>query len=209
MNFMTFQIINMTKSLYNGIHNVTCYFIINLRKKRGNTMAEFNKAKFKAVIHLLIDRCEDKPRFGKTVLFKLLYFSDFDYYELYEEKMTGAVYERLPYGPAPSKTEFDTAIDELAEDGIIFYDRIDFDEESYRFRYLSLKDPSLECLSKDEIKIINNVIDKCSDMSATTITDYSHEDLPWQATEMGETINYELVFYRTPEFSVREYEEEF
>jgi hypothetical protein len=45
-------------------------------------------------------------------------------------------------------------------------------------------------------------------MSATRISDYSHEDLPWQATETGNIIDYELVFYRTPEFSVREYEED-
>jgi hypothetical protein len=98
-------------------------------------MAVFDIEKFKTIIHFVVDNCEDKPNFGKTVLFKLLYFSDFNFYELYEEKLTGADYERRPFGPAPLKPEFDKSIEELEEENAVIQKREDFDDEVYQFRY--------------------------------------------------------------------------
>ena len=40
-------------------------------------------------------------------------------------------------------------------------------------------------------------------MSARQISEYSHKDVPWLATDEGGIIAYESVFYRTPEYSVR------
>ena len=44
---------------------------------------------------------------------------------------------------------------------------------------------------------------RLSDMNASKIADYSHKDIPWLAAEEGEILDYESVFYRTPEYSVR------
>lgn len=65
----------------------------------------FDKEKFKEVLHYLISRCGYRNNVGKTVIFKLLYFSDFDFYELYETSLTGEKYIRKPQGPVP--THFD------------------------------------------------------------------------------------------------------
>ena len=54
---------------------------------------------------------------------------------------------------------------------------------------------------------IDKVIDQLSDWKATAISDYSHKDLPWEATEEGKEINYELAFYRELPYSVRVYDE--
>jgi hypothetical protein len=43
------------------------------------------------------------------------------------------------------------------------------------------------------------------DWTATTISDYSHKDKQWRATDDGDNISYNLVFYRRPPFSVRIY----
>jgi len=56
--------------------------------------------------------------------------------------------------------------------------------------------------------IIDNVLNKLSDMNATRISDYSHEDVPWMVTEDGKRIDYETVFYRTKPYSVRQYGED-
>lgn len=45
-------------------------------------------------------------------------------------------------------------------------------------------------------------------MNASQISEYSHNDVPWLTTEDGEIIEYKSVFYRTPQYSVREYIEE-
>jgi uncharacterized phage-associated protein len=52
------------------------------------------------------------------------------------------------------------------------------------------------------------VIDQMSDWSANMISDYSHKDLPWEVTDEGQDISYELAFYRELPFSVRVYDDE-
>jgi hypothetical protein len=42
-------------------------------------------------------------------------------------------------------------------------------------------------------------------MNATQVSAYSHLDIPLKVTEGKEMIDYELVFYRDPLTSVREY----
>ena len=62
---------------------------------------DYNPQKFKQVLHYFIDETSSFDNIGKKALFKLLYFNDFDYYELFEEKLTGEVYAKLQHGPAP------------------------------------------------------------------------------------------------------------
>lgn len=129
-----------------------------------------------------------------------MYFSDFDYYELYEEPLTGETYMKLERGPAPS--HFDQAINELELEGKIEHkDTVFFGKTQYK--YHSLEEPDSHLLSEKEITVMDNVISKCSHMTARRISSYSHKDLPYMATEDNEEIDYELVFYRDPEFSVR------
>ncbi len=73
-------------------------------------------------------------------------------------------------------------------------------------KYLPLRKADLSKLRANEIEVIDKVLDKLSDMNATQISDYSHEDVPWLTTEDNEVIEYESVFYRTSIYSVREYE---
>ena len=72
-------------------------------------------------------------------------------------------------------------------------------------KYLPLKAPDLSGLSGQEIEIMEQVLNRLSDMNATQISEYSHRDVPWQTAKEGKAIEYESVFYRTPEYSVREY----
>lgn len=168
-------------------------------------MDSFNKEEFKEVLHYIIHKCGSLPNVGKTVLYKILYFSDFDYYELYEEKMTGESYRELPYGPAPS--HFDKAVKELEEEDKIRMLSAMFGEYDQQ-KFLSVKEPDITLLSGKEMRVIERNIEKLSNMNATQISKYSHMDMPYKATEDNGIIDYELVFYRDDLFSVREYEDD-
>jgi len=72
---------------------------------------------------------------------------------------------------------------------------------------LPLREPYLNKLKANEIKVIDEVLEKLSDMNAKEISEYSHNDVPWLVCEDGEIIDYESVFYRTPPYSVRHYSE--
>lgn len=161
--------------------------------------------KFKNVLLYILERCAGKPNVGETVLYKLLYFSDFNYYELYEEHLTGAKYRKLPYGPVPQK--LDTIIGQMIKNGQL--QRVKTEYHGYpQIRYLPLEKADLTELKASETEIIDRVIEQMSDWSAAAISDYSHKDMPWLASKDGEEINYELAFYRDAPFSVRNYGDE-
>jgi uncharacterized phage-associated protein len=75
-------------------------------------------------------------------------------------------------------------------------------------KYLPLRKPDLTKLKATEIEVIDDVLNKLGYMNASQISEYSHNDVPWLTTEDREIIEYESVFYRTPQYSVREYIEE-
>ena len=160
--------------------------------------------KFKNVLLYILERCAGKPNVGETVLYKLLYFSDFNYYELYEEHLTGAKYRKLPYGPVPQK--LDAIITQMMGSRQIqriktnYFDKI-------QTRYIPLAKADLTELKASEKDVIDRVIQQMSDWNAAAISDYSHKDLPWEVTDEGKEISYELAFYREMPYSVRIYDE--
>ena len=161
--------------------------------------------KLKNVLLYILEKCAGKPNVGETVLYKLLYFSDFNYYELYEEHLTGAKYRKLPFGPVPQ--QLNTIIKQMIEGGQL--KRVKTEYHGYpQTRYLPLEKSDLTQLQASETDILDMVIEQMSDWSATAISNYSHNDLPWLASKEGEEINYELAFYREAPFSVRNYGDE-
>jgi transcriptional regulator with XRE-family HTH domain len=161
--------------------------------------------KFKNVLLYILERCAGKPNVGETVLYKLLYFSDFNYYELYEEHLTGATYRKLPYGPVPQK--LDSIVLQMIDKGQL--QRVKTEYHGYpQTRYLPLVKADLTELKASEKEVIDSVIQQLSDWSANAISNYSHKDMPWLASKEGEEINYELAFYRDAPFSVRNYSDE-
>jgi len=159
-----------------------------------------NVEKFKEVLLYVLARVGAKPNIGETMLYKLLYFIDFDYYEKYEEQLIGATYQRNHFGPTP--IEFHALVETMEQNHeLVRVARPYFDFEQKK--YLPLRDPDLSKLNARELDLINEVLSRLSDMSARQISDYSHKDIPWLTTNDGEVIPYEAVFYRTPEYSVR------
>jgi transcriptional regulator with XRE-family HTH domain len=164
-----------------------------------------NLAKFKEVLLYILNRVGSKPNIGETVIYKLLYFIDFDYYEKYEEQLIGATYLKNKYGPTP--IEFGKIVENM-----IKAKEITKVKDKYftypQTKYLPLRKPDLVHLKASEIAVINNVLSRLSDKNAKEVSDYSHNDVPWLTTQEGKIIEYESVFYRTAPYSVREYNED-
>ncbi|MBI4378221.1 MAG: DUF4065 domain-containing protein [Nitrospinae bacterium] len=164
-----------------------------------------NLQKFKEVLLYILNKVGAKENIGETVIYKLLYFIDFDFYEKYEEQLIGATYIKNKYGPTP--VEFVKIIEKMIEDKEI--EKVK--SEYFNFpqtKYLPCRKPDLTKLKANEIEVIDDVLNRLSDMNANQISAYSHNDVPWMTTEDGEAIEYESVFYRTLPYSVRAYAEE-
>lgn len=158
--------------------------------------------KFKQVLLYLLERCSGKPNVGETVIYKLLYFADFNFYELFEEQLTGATYRKLQYGPVPR--EFGEIVKEMIESKELS----SVEDQYYSYpqtRYIPLQKADLTKLSAAEKTVLDSVVERFSDKSAKWLSEYSHDDVPWKATADKDVIDYELVFYRTPAYSVRDY----
>ncbi|MDO9578741.1 MAG: DUF4065 domain-containing protein [Candidatus Cloacimonadales bacterium] len=159
-----------------------------------------NLIKFKEVLLYVLNKIGSKPNIGETVLYKILYFIDFDYYEKYEEQLIGATYQKNNYGPTPK--EFIKIVQEM--DG---KDLRKIKDEYFKYpqtKYLPLREPDLAVFSAKETRLIDQVIAKLADMNASQISEYSHGDVPWLTAEDGKIIEYESVFYRTAPYSVRD-----
>ena len=165
-----------------------------------------NLDKFKEILLYVLSKVGSKPNVGESVLYKLLYFIDFNYYEKYEEQLIGATYIKNHYGPTP--IEFVKIVEDMEGEDL---KKVQDNYFQYpQTKYLPLRPPDMGKINinGNEQKLINDVINSLSDMNAKQISEYSHNDVPWLTTEEGEVIDYESVFYRTPPYSVRDYSDD-
>ena len=164
-----------------------------------------NLQKFKEVLLYVLNKVGAKENIGETVIYKLLYFIDFDFYEKYEEQLIGATYMKNKFGPTP--VEFAKIVEKMIKEGEIEKVKSEY-FKLQQTKYLPRRRPDLVKLTASEIELIDDVLNRLSDMNANQISAYSHGDVPWVTTGDGEVIEYESVFYRTPPYSVRAYAEE-
>jgi transcriptional regulator with XRE-family HTH domain len=168
-------------------------------------VTEKNLDKFKQVLLYVLNKVGGKPNVGETVLHKLLYFIDFDYYEKFEENLMGATYIKNHHGP--TSVELGVIMKEMQEQGEIEPVKSQYFKYLQK-KYLPRKRPNLDILSAREIEHIDDVLARLSDKNAIEIEKYSHEDIPWKSAQDGKPLSYESVFYRDERYSVRNYDDE-
>ena len=163
-----------------------------------------NLNKFKQVLLYVLGKVGSKPNVGETVLNKLLYFIDFDYYEKFEENLMGATYIKNHHGPTP--VELKVLVDKMKKAGEIEEVKSKYFTHDQK-KYLPLKRADLSVLTGREIEHIDEVLARLSDKNAREISEYSHNDVPWLTRGIGEALSYESVFYRDEKYSVRNYDD--
>ena len=156
------------------------------------------------VIIYLLQEIGSRPNVGEAVLCKILYFIDFDYYEKFEEQLIGATYIKNHYGPTPAM--FPVLIAQMEKDGDILRVEKKYYQHTQK-KYHPLRSPDLSKLSAQEKDHIDWEIERFKDFNAAKIGEYSHADVPWISAGNQKPIQYGSVFYRMPEFSVRQYDD--
>lgn len=159
--------------------------------------------KFREVLLYILEKVGAKPNVGETVLYKLLYFIDFDYYEMYEEQLIGAKYQKNTYGPTP--VSFAKIIKDMEKKGELTQITNRYFKYQQK-KYLPLRPADRTAFSAQEQQVIDSVLSRLSDKSAKELSEYSHNDVPWKVQKMNEILDYEYVFYRDAPYSVRPYD---
>jgi len=163
-----------------------------------------NLDKFKQVLLYVLGKVGSKPNVGETVLHKILYFIDFDYFEKFEENLMGATYIKNHHGP--TSVELKDIFTNMQKNGEIEAVKSQYFKYEQK-KYLPLKRPNLDKFSAREIEHIDEVLSRLADKNAKEIENYSHEDIPWKTAEEGQALSYESVFYRDERYSVRNYDD--
>lgn len=165
--------------------------------KTEETFYKQNKekdSKFKEVLMYILSKIGAKHNVGETVIYKVLYYIDFDYYFNKKKKLIGAVYIKNNFGPTPR--DFKKIVDKMIENRDLI--RVKVRHHDYpQTKYLPLRDPDISVLNAEELLFIDKILEKHSDKKAVELTTESHQDPPWLNAKIGSIINYEDVFFRS------------
>ena len=158
----------------------------------------FNREKYIDLIMYVLSKCSAKENFGKTVLCSILYFIDFNYYELYGHLLTNETYIKSKRGIKPKHFR-EVSGDLIANNQLFlrkepYYNRI-------IHRYYPLIIPNIN-FSLQELEIINHSINHLSNNNASTITKYATRDPPIIIANFGEEIDFRFVFTRNKKYSI-------
>lgn len=157
---------------------------------------EYHDDKFRELMLYVAQQMEDDASFGATVLNKVLFFSDFFSYRFDGQPITGAVYQKLDYGPAPRQL--------LPEQARLVKEKRAVIQVRERGQYrqkrlIALDDPDLGLFNGEEMATVNTVINGLRGHGALRLSDLSHDiSVGWQAAEYGEDIAYGTIFLLPP-----------
>ncbi len=180
------------------IFDISIDFLLSGKKDQNISIPTEQKEKFEKLILYILSKVWAKYNVGKVVLYKLLYFSEFDFFEMHGKNLSGYPFIKLPMGPAP--WAFDSLIWEMKERHEM--ETIITEYNGYFQQRFIPNIPVFEdTFSHEEQSVIDDVLKRYSDYSARDISEKSHEDKPWQIANDMEIIAYDLVRFREYPFS--------
>jgi hypothetical protein len=159
-------------------------------------MENFDRRKFKELVLYVADQSGGDPTFGAIKLNKILFFSDFLSYAHRGRSITGAAYQKLPYGPAPKAML--PIQEEMLESGDADLVPADYFGRDQK-RLAARREPNLNLFEDEEIALVDKVMNALIFETATSVSDLSHQWAGWQLAEVKEDLPYFTVFLLPPE----------
>jgi len=131
-------------------------------------------------------------------IYSFLYFIDFDFYEKYECHLAGATYIKTDDLSAGFLNLVNNLVDIKTDDPHVgFLNLVD--------NLVDKKDEdSPESLTSQEKSVVESVFKRLSKKNPKQLLELCQKDIPWRCAQEDEILEYESVFYRTPEYSVRQ-----
>lgn len=125
----------------------------------------------------------------KTKLFKLLFYSDFLNFKVYDFSITGLKYAHLPLGPVPDEYNFILGA-LLNFDKEIEMELVEFPQ--YSGEIIKVKSPPDKSVFSDtEFEILNFVNEKFKELSTNQLIDLTHNEQAYICTNNSEIIPYD------------------
>lgn len=137
------------------------------------------------------EACAEHKYFGAIKLNKILYYSDFIAYERLDLPITGAAYRKLKHGPAPEAMV--PIREEMVKSGLAKVEARLHPRNHEEHRLIPLRKADASMFTLAELEIVNEVIAKLKDLSATDTSDLSH-DIRWKTVELNTLMPYDMAW---------------
>ena len=158
-------------------------------------MNGYDEGKFSEALLYVAAALQDDPAGGAVKINKALFNADFGHMRAFGRPITGADYQKLPYGPAPRRLLPTRA-------ALIASKSAEIREETYlgrtMHRLVPLRSPDLSKLSPSEREMLDQAIAAEKGRSGNESSAASHREPGWQMVEENESIPYETAFLRPP-----------
>ena len=119
-------------------------------------------------------------KLGKTKLFKLLYFLDFEHFKVTGRSVTGLSYNAWPKGPVPVSlfNEIDAPGDDLK--AVVDFEQISVKNDGTMLSVRSRVAFSDANFSQRELRLLKSLADEYRDADSESMVEATHlENLPW------------------------------
>lgn len=148
-----------------------------------------DKEKLKNLIHTIAYATRDIEGFGRTKLYKVMWFFEAKQYTLDGVHFSGARYVRDTNGPRLHN--YDKWFQELEREGRIqCFDERHYNRSIKRVKGLRPPDPGL--LSEVQAQSLNYWISVVSDMTAQDVSELSH-DYGWEIAKQGDELPFSSI----------------
>ena len=126
----------------------------------------------------------------QTKLWKLCFFSEADFFERFNERLTKNVYIKNNYGPTPDWKIAEKALEELlAEKALVIVEG----------EYIGVGEREIKYLDPRKQQSIENTCLKYAELNVNEIVHLSHQDPAYVMGDFNRPINFEHVHYRSEE----------
>lgn len=146
---------------------------------------EYNKEKFKNLVHYIAANCEDAQRLGAVKLNKILWYADTIAYQIRGDSITGASYVKRQFGPVPAHIL--AALRELGDEERVLTVEVRT-MGKVRREFISISNSTVEGFTAEEIATVDHTIGWiCDNHTAQSISNLSHDQI-WEMAAIGEEI---------------------
>ena len=156
---------------------------------------DYDERKFAELLLYAAGRLAPDPAGGAIKLNKILFFAEFAHMRRHGRPITGAVFQKLRWGPAPRRlVPVRRAL--LEEGGATLV------EETYegqvQQRLVPLRESDTSMFTADELACVDHAVGELFGTSGTEASLLSHDEVGWQMVDEKESIPYEAAFLRHP-----------
>ncbi len=168
----------------------------------GETQFQLRPDKLIEAVIYLSERSADDPNFSVIKLVNLLYYADCAAYLKHGAPITGATYLHFPHGPYPEHWYKVRRQMQAAGDVEVLYE--DSYDGHHRYRLLPNRAVKPEVLTDEDCAILDEQRERFAPFNTAGLSEHSHYQFSWLATEDGEPIPYVTAGVTDPPFSANE-----